>query len=503
MVRKSVKILLHTRPGYSSLLREIISLAQFRGDAVEWSAISFSNADNSLAALTRQVGDENILYLQRLLNVHMKCAKFDLDALGAFPASVFECILSSKYTEGIHSLLEHNRDYQLKIVAVTYSIYKKFLLERRPDFVFFPLIEHYDAVVLFYLCIELGIKPIVYTHARNLGVSYFSDSLHETLPGYALTNDLDEKVLARADELIQSFRSSSTSPFVINYKPEADEVIQTPGLRNSIWQKMLRSYSNRFSYLMGKTGNTSSVFEPHLVDKYTFPLKLKAHFLPLTKRVRKFNGELARKYYDIHDLDELPSNFLYYPLQFSPEASINIPAPFFIDQFRAIDLLLTAMPPGYYLVVKEHPVMAGIRPSSFYKELRQRGGVLLADIYLPGIELVKKAKLTVSVTGTACLEAFLLGRPSLHFGKAFFTDWIFSFDSFHSFRKVIKEAISSGKVPPEKIRDLVARVLNTGDDFYLFCTDDPYHPSETVMNKRNVEKFLDALLTHIMHETAA
>lgn len=497
-----MKILLHTRPGYSLFLREIISFARLREDAIEWSAISFSNADNSLAGLARQLGDGNILYLQRHLNAYMERPEFDLDALEAFPASVFECILSSKYTEGIHSLLEQNRDYQLKLVAGTYSIYKQFLLEKRPDFVFFSLIEHYDAVVLFYLCIELGIRPIVYANARNLGVSYFSDSLHETLPGYALTRVLDEEVLARADELIQSFRSTSTPPFFINYKPEADEVIQVPGLHKGIWQKALKSCSNRFRYLMGDTGSTSAVFEPHLVDKYTFSLKLKAHFLPLTKRVRKFNGELARKYYDIRDLDELPSNFLYYPLQFSPEASINIPAPFFIDQFRAIDLLLTAMPPGYYLVVKEHPVMAGIRPSSFYKDLRQRGGILLADIYLPSIEIVKRAKLTVSVTGTACLEAFLLGRPSLHLGKAFFTDWIFSFDSFHSFRRVIKEAISSGEVPPGKIRDLVARVLSIGADFYLFCTDDPYHSSETVMNKRNVEKFLDALLTHIMHEAA-
>ena len=50
----------------------------------------------------------------------------------------------------------------------------------------------------------------------------------------------------------------------------------------------------------------------------------------------------------------LPKRFIYYPLQVTPEASINTPAPYYVDQMRAIDALRLAMPPDCALVVKEH-----------------------------------------------------------------------------------------------------------------------------------------------------
>lgn len=110
--------------------------------------------------------------------------------------------------------------------------------------------------------------------------------------------------------------------------------------------------------------------------------------------------------------------------------------------------------------IDEHPAMKGERPVSFYKTLKEKASVFLADISLSSIEVIKKASLTVSVTGTACLEAFLLGKPTLHLGKAFFTDWIYKFDSVSNFKKVIRDAINSQEVPKQKIIDLVSRVLS-------------------------------------------
>ena len=61
----------------------------------------------------------------------------------------------------------------------------------------------------------------------------------------------------------------------------------------------------------------------------------------------------AAREFDIEELDALPKRFIYYPLQVTPEASINTPAPYYVDQSRAIDALRLRCPPDCALVVKD------------------------------------------------------------------------------------------------------------------------------------------------------
>lgn len=121
---------------------------------------------------------------------------------------------------------------------------------------------------------------------------------------------------------------------------------------------------------------------------------------------------------------QLPDKFVYYPLQYSPESSINIPSPYYVDQTRAIDLIRYHLPKNCYLVVKEHPAMLGRRKLRFYKELKKKSRVLLVDTDFNSQELIQKAYCTVSVTGTACLEAFLAEKPSICLAKTFFSEFL-------------------------------------------------------------------------------
>ncbi|MFW2569173.1 hypothetical protein ACN5PA_10870, partial [Aliarcobacter butzleri] len=72
-------------------------------------------------------------------------------------------------------------------------------------------------------------------------------------------------------------------------------------------------------------------------------------------RIRKY---FAKKQYNLDNFEDLPKRYIYYPLQYSPESSLNIPAPFYIDQMRIIDALRMNMPNDMKLVVKEHPSCA-------------------------------------------------------------------------------------------------------------------------------------------------
>jgi hypothetical protein len=491
-----MKILFHCDPGYSYLAREVIRRSRGKGVPIEWGVILYSNVTGLLDELRLIAGSENICYLQEGLNEYMKREEPELDMLESFPSSVFQCVSTSQVHKGHIPLVKQDRQYQLKLICGTYRIYKEFLLRNRPDAVFFPLIDRYDCFILYYLCRELGIEPVIYAHSRNLQVSYFTDSIYEELPPYARKAEVSVGNMKRAEAFIDSFRRNFKPPQMACYEPSRREIIDTSYLRPGLFSKGMGFLGRRMRQMGLPVGG--GVEEPHVWDRYRFHHKLKIHFHPLTMRYYGLKGRMlyGKRFFDLGAVGDLPPKFVYFPLQYSPETSINIPAPLFIDQLRAVDLTLCGLPPDYYLVVKEHPAMVGERSGAFYAALKERAGLLLADFSVPSVEIIKRASLTVSVTGTSCLEAFLLAKPSLHIGRAYFTQWIYKFDCLSDFKEVVRQSIDAGEVPHERIIDLVSRVFEIGDNFVLFNPGDPARRIELLMNETNLDRFLSALMRH-------
>jgi hypothetical protein len=498
-----MKILIHCMSGYTAFALELIKFARASGTPLDWSIVLYSNGEGVLDKLTDQVGTENVLDLQQHLNTFMEKADMNLDEMVDFPASIFECVSTSKVHFGHISLQHQDRRYQLKIIADTYAIYKEYLLRNRPDYVFFPLVEQYDSMVLYHLCHELYITPIIYGHARNLGVAYFTDSLNETLPAYAFSSTPSAQMQDRAASFLKSFREMPTRAFEVPYRPKPEEVIDTSYLRRNLYSKALQFFQIRLGMLNMPLLNRLITAEPHVVDRFTFIHNVRIHFFGITKRYRELKKSLRKIHYDIRSVDGLPAKFVYYPLQYTPESSINTPAPYFSDQLRGVDLILSVLPPHHYLVVRDHFAKLtelDRKHIKFYSSLRERASVLLADPAIQNLEILKCASLTVSVTGTSCLEAFLLGKPSLHLGKVFFTDWISRFDCFSTLNNDVHNAIESVEVPMEKIIDLVARVFSIGNDFVLYSVGGgPFGDADLVMNTRNFRVFLEALQKHIKY----
>ena len=75
------------------------------------------------------------------------------------------------------------------------------------------------------------------------------------------------------------------------------------------------------------------------------------------------------------------------------------------------------MPAGVPLVVKEHPRSIGFRPFGYYEKLLEIPNVRLAEPLLPSIAIVREAALVAVISGTIGLEAAILGKPVLLFGR--------------------------------------------------------------------------------------
>ena len=204
------------------------------------------------------------------------------------------------------------------------------------------------------------------------------------------------------------------------------------------------------------------------------------------------------KQYDIADVDMLPPHFIYFPLQYTPESSINTPAPYFVDQFRVIDALRFAMPNDCTLVVKEHPACLEMRPRSFMRRLRSLPGVKVAKATISSNDLIKRTALTVTVTGTAAFEAFLLGRPALALGRGLSAWALGGATPLGNLRDRIEAAIAR-PFPDQFVTDQIAKLV---DVRYPYFFGTAHMPGEPMLRRGNINRFWAAIVDHLARERA-
>jgi hypothetical protein len=79
--------------------------------------------------------------------------------------------------------------------------------------------------------------------------------------------------------------------------------------------------------------------------------------------------------------------------------------------------------PGHIpIVVKENPKQTGLlRGRLFWQRLAAIPNLVLAQDNVSSLELVKRAELTATITGTAGWEALRFGKPALAFGYVFWS----------------------------------------------------------------------------------
>jgi hypothetical protein len=243
----------------------------------------------------------------------------------------------------------------------------------------------------------------------------------------------------------------------------------------------------------------AAIERPDLFDYDTIRVSVMNNFKLLRRAVRGARAWRNADQFDVDDIGALPKRFIFYPIQYTPESSINIPSPYFVDQFRVIDAVRYAMPSDCMLVVKEHPACVEMRPIKFMREVRSLPGVVVAKASIPAIELIKHAAVTVTVTGTAALEALLLGRPALALSPGLCAWAIGSRPSLGDLRAEIASAITR-TVSNKFIIDQIAKLMNVR---YPFLHATAHMVGEPMLRRGNIRRFLAALLDHIERERQA
>ena len=109
--------------------------------------------------------------------------------------------------------------------------------------------------------------------------------------------------------------------------------------------------------------------------------------------------------------------FVFFPLQTEPEQSLQWMSPECLSQLGVIASLARDLPVGTVLAVKETIHGAGRRPRDFYAQIREFKNVTLLDVTEKGIDVIKRSAGVAAISGTAGMEAAMMGKPVVLFGR--------------------------------------------------------------------------------------
>jgi len=136
--------------------------------------------------------------------------------------------------------------------------------------------------------------------------------------------------------------------------------------------------------------------------------------------------------------------YIYIPLHYQPEASINVIGYKYTDQLKFITAISSKFKNNntYKIIVKEHPHCLGNRSFNYYSKLKKLNNVILLNPLIDSRSIIKKSNLVISIAGTASLEAAILKIPSITSVKMYFSHLLIK-DQFDCNNDNIYELINS------------------------------------------------------------
>lgn len=112
----------------------------------------------------------------------------------------------------------------------------------------------------------------------------------------------------------------------------------------------------------------------------------------------------------VEQVKAFPHRCVYVPLHMEPEATIFMYSPWMRDQVEMCRLVSQALPPDVWLLVKENPKMLETRSRAFIRALKELPNVRYVHPRVLSYDMIQKCDLTLTLAGSAALEAKLMGR---------------------------------------------------------------------------------------------
>lgn len=136
--------------------------------------------------------------------------------------------------------------------------------------------------------------------------------------------------------------------------------------------------------------------------------------------------------------------FVYFPLHVVDDYKILRVIPHTYDQASLVEQVAGALPHGYDIVLKEHPMSVGRNRLAMLRRLAQIPNARVVEPRTSSHELARAAEAVVVISSTVGLEALLHGRPVLTLGQPFYAGYgvTLDVDSFREIREAVPAVLA-------------------------------------------------------------
>ena len=358
--------------------------------------------------------------------------------------------------ERTHKNDEARWAYLVGLLDYIFDFYKK----EKPDLVFL-------------YCIAGAVSLAMAEVAEYLNVPY-AQVIFARVNDYQI---LDDDPLGRLKQVKALYEKALKKPALIKDKQEEadaffDTFLNRPEMPvdTRFWiKKIMREYSvqGMLKNLIVDTGRCVFIYLS-LIKKVKDFYRQPSPFDMLKNNLKKFfQIHYMLRFQKRQTVDEIvgDNKFLYFPLHVDPEMSTMVLADKLTEQVAVIERISRSMPAGYKLIVKEHIPCIGKRPKGIYKRIKRLPDVHLISPFNDNFEILKKTALTVTITGSACWESIMLGKPPVILGNVHFTNLGEGFvhcANLNNLETAIQEAFETKPASKEKIKTYIASLMHSG-----------------------------------------
>ncbi len=347
-------------------------------------------------------------------------------------------------------------------IMAIYKFIKIIFNDFQPDIIITPNIISLPHIMINLYAKNIGIKMIAVTDSKIKGYYIFSHHYQDKDSAFydrvdALNNNqIESKNIEKAKEYIREFRETFKNPDYVVKNKKKLTLIKKIRFELSPYKQVLRWYIKGPSKNYLKSMGITLDYKPPKII-------LRDHYC------HKINKRFVENF-KYHSFEKV-KKFVYFPLQFQPEATIDVMAPYFCNQIETVRQVAMSMPDDYVLIVKEHPGMIGLRSPSYTEKIVRTPNVKLIDSRISSEKVLKRAALIISPSSTTIAEAAFLKKPAIQLGDLGTTQKlpnVFRHTNMTTLPKKIKEVLMMNletKEYEKKLENFVSAVYDTGFDF--------------------------------------
>lgn len=305
--------------------------------------------------------------------------------------------------------LMYSREQTLAIVSAYVAAFEQLIDDFSPDVIWYVNIDvgTPGSDVLNFIARQRGI-PVIVAKPLRLGGRYFLGSTvlsrdpHLDAQYENVRRQGEETISDEAEQLLAKMKKGALRPA---YMSAVLSQQSRGGFAKSV--HAVKQYAQRSAQVI-KRAISDDPFLPGAVETEASRVLQEVNRIR-AKRTLKFESSV------------IGEKYFYFPLHVQPELSVELFAPDYNNQPSLIRQLAQCVPADVVVYVKDHPAFVGRRSMAFYDEIASIPNVRLLEPLEDSISLVANSLGVATITGTAGLEALLMGRPVIAWGDVFYS----------------------------------------------------------------------------------